>query len=257
VVADFARYLGALLTRIAAVPAAMLPARLWPTLDAHLPVSESALPAALLTVLAGAAIGIPGFFEYASEQASMSTDAMLEAARVQAARPAGEDSVTTSMPVAMTALSVFGFLLLTFKGWSTMYLMGTGVFRLLGVTADDPQGDPILSLIDSALFQSFRTAHAQTARWQREAREGPHIPDRLLTGAQIGLPDADLVIVAARRKTGWDPGTILLTDTSAYRVGEIIDCTIEGRLRTLYPLTEHNDLEVFRRAVRYDMPPLG
>jgi hypothetical protein len=84
----------------------MLPARLWPTLDAHLPVSESALPAALLTVLAGAAIGIPGFFEYASEQASMSTDAMLEAARVQAARPAGEDSVTTSMPVAMTALSV-------------------------------------------------------------------------------------------------------------------------------------------------------
>ena len=59
----------------------MLPTRLWPWLDDYLPVSESAFPAALLTFLAGAAIGIPGFFEYATEQASMNTAAMLEAAQ--------------------------------------------------------------------------------------------------------------------------------------------------------------------------------
>ena len=256
-VADFGRYLGALLTRLAAIPAAMLPARLWPWLDDYVPVSESAFPAALLTLLAGAAIGIPGFFEYATEQASMNTAAMLEAARVEASRPEGKDSVTTAMPVAMMTLSVFGFLLLTFKGWATMYLMGTGVVRLMSVTVDDPRGDPILSLVDSALCRTFRTTQARGVQWRRELLEGPNVADRVLPGAQMGLPDADLVIVAARRKTGWDRGTILLTDTSAYRVGDIIECTIEGRQRTLYPLTEHNDAEVFRRAVRYDMPPLG
>lgn len=256
-VADFGRYLGALLKRVAAIPAAMLPARLWPFLDVYLPVSESALPAALLTLLAGVAIGIPGFLEYAGEQASVNNAAMLEAARVEASRPPGGDTVTTALPVGMGALSVFTFLLFTFNGWATMYLAGTGFVRILGALVDDPRGDPILSLVDSALVRSFRTAHAGGVQWRRESLEGPEVPDRVLTGAEVGLPDAALVIVAARRKTGWDRGTILLTDTSAYRVGEIIECTMHGRLRTLYPLTEHNDLEVFRRAVRYDMPPHG
>jgi hypothetical protein len=37
-----------------------------------------------------------------------------------------------------------------------------------------------------------------------------------------------------------------------YRLGEPVERTVEGHLRTLYPLKEHNDLEVARRSVRYE-----
>jgi hypothetical protein len=70
----------------------------------------------------------------------------------------------------------------------------------------------------------------------------------------VGCPDADLVIVASRRKEGWDTGTVVLTGSGSYRVGTIVERTIGGHLRTLYPLSEHNDLEVFRRTVRYELP---
>jgi hypothetical protein len=29
---------------------------------------------------------------------------------------------------------------------------------------------------------------------------------------------------------------------------------VTGRLRTLYPLTEHKDFEAVRKSVRYDLP---
>ena len=84
--------------------------------------------------------------------------------------------------------------------------------------------------------------------------EGPEIPDRVVPGAQVGLPDALLVVVASRRKPDWDAGTVVITPGSIYRVGTIVERTIRGRLRTLYPLTEHKDFEAFRRTVHYDMP---
>ena len=64
----------------------------------------------------------------------------------------------------------------------------------------------------------------------------------------------DLVIVASRVKPGWNKGTVVMSATKAYRVGTVEERTIAGRLRTLYPLTEHKDLEVFRRTVHYDLP---
>jgi hypothetical protein len=68
------------------------------------------------------------------------------------------------------------------------------------------------------------------------------------------MPGVDLVIVASRVKPGWDKGTVVLSGDKTYRVGSIEERTIAGRLRTLYPLTEHKDFEVFRRTVRYELP---
>jgi hypothetical protein len=87
----------------------------------------------------------------------------------------------------------------------------------------------------------------------REALEGSDVPDLSMTGVAAHLP-ADIVIVSARRKPGWDRGTVVLTERGCFRIGTPVERTIGGRLRTLYPLTEHRDLEVIRRSVTYTLP---
>jgi hypothetical protein len=237
--------------RLAGMMAAMLPSRWWPTLDFYVPTTSSALGAALVTFLAGAAIGIPGFLAYATEQASLHTDLMLE----MAVRPdKSGDAVTTAMPVAINAFALLNFLVLTPAGWATSYLGATGLFRSAGAVLDDPRGDLILTILDALCVTGLRSRRERNARTRREELEGPEGPDRVVHGAAAGIPNADLVIVASRRKEGWDAGTVVLTEGATYRVGQILERTIAGRLRTLYPLTEHKDLEVFRRTVRYELP---
>jgi hypothetical protein len=244
-------YAGDVARRIAGVAAAMLPARVWPALDLHVPATSSAFAAGLLTLFAGAAIGIPGFLHHATAQASLNTNAMLEAA----VRPdIADDDVTTAMPVAATSLSLFTFLLLTPAGWATTYLGLTGLVRTVGAAFDDPRGDLILGILDTAWRRTTGAVHDHRTRAHRERLEGPVVPDRIVPGPRVGLADSDLVIVASRLKEGWDVGTVVLTDGATYRVGPIVERIIAGRLRTLYPLTEHKDLEVFRRAVRYELP---
>ena len=229
----------------------MLPARFWPNLDRHLPVTESAFLASLLTLLAGAAIGIPGFLNHAAEQASFNTQAMLNAA---ASNSPDAQSVDSSMSVGMSSLSLFTFLLLTPAGWATMYLGLTGLVRTAAAALDDPHGDLLLTVVDGVLVRSVRSSQARGARTSREELEGPQVADRVVPGAQVGLPGAQLVVVASRRKPDWDAGTVVITADSIYRVGTIVERTIRGRLRTLYPLTEHKDFETFRRTVRYELP---
>ena len=249
--ADFARFIRDLLGIIAAVAAAVLPVRFWDRLEPYVPVSACAAASGLLTMLAGVAIGIPGFLQHAAEIASATTQAMLT---VAATPGISDEAVTTAMPMGLTALSPFTFLLLTPTGWATLYLGGSGLLRAAGAVLGDPRGDPILSIVDAAVLRAAGRTRTRIARERREALEGPPVPDRIVSGAKAGFPQADLVIVAARRHMGWDAGTILLTDGPAYRVGESSERTIAGRLRTLYPITEHKDLEAFRRAVRYDRP---
>ena len=67
-------------------------------------------------------------------------------------------------------------------------------------------------------------------------------------------PYCDFVVVASRRKPGWERGVAVFTAEGCYRLGEPVEQTVNGRLRTLYPMTEHNDLEAIRKAVRYDLP---
>jgi hypothetical protein len=251
VIRSFGQFVLAAIRGAGGIAAAMLPVRVWPSLDDHLPVWECALLASVLTVLAGAAIGIPGFFSHASSMAAINTHLMLEAA--QSGRPGAED-VTTAMAVGMSSVSLFTFLLLTPTGWATMYLGLTGLVRTFSASVDDPLGDPLLTMIDAVLLRTVRTTRTRNARSRRESLEGPEVTDRILTGAQADVPQADLVIVASRRKPDWDAGTIVMTSDRFYRVGYIVERTMHGRLRTLYPLTEHRDHEVFRRAVRYEMP---
>jgi hypothetical protein len=103
------------------------------------------------------------------------------------------------------------------------------------------------------LTASWRKCSAST-RAAREAVEGPEVADRIVTASAAGIPDCDFVVVSSRRKPDWERGLAVFTDDGCYRLGEPVEQTIAGRLRTLYPLTAHDDLEVIRRSVRYDLP---
>ena len=87
------------------------------------------------------------------------------------------------------------------------------------------------------------------ARAAREAREGPEVADRVVSSAAAGMPGCDLVIVSSRRKPGWDRGVAVFTPEKCYRLGEPAEQTIAGRLRYLYPLTEHADFEAIRKKI--------
>src|SRR5258706_14420115 len=148
----------------------MLPARLWPVLDEHLPVTESAFIASLLTLLAGAAIGIPGFLSHATQQAAFNTQTMLDAA----AAP-GAQSVDSSMSVGMSSLSLFTFLLLTPVGWATLYLWLTGLGRTVAATLYDPQGDLLLTVVDGVLLRTVRRRQSRRRRTSPETLGGPEV----------------------------------------------------------------------------------
>lgn len=233
---------------VLAVACAMLPRRYWPALDEFLPVSDAAGPAGILTLLAGAAIGIPGFLHHAEGQSSGNADALASVISMTSA------AELRQLLAGANGISLFTFLLLTPAGWATMYLGLSGLVRAAGAWLDDPHGDFLLTIADAAFVRTRRDRKARRSRTAREALEGAEVPDRVVPGNQVGLSEAELVIVSSRRKAGWDAGTVVLTDGPVYRVGNIVERTIRGRLRTLYPLTEHKDFEVFRRTVRYDMP---
>jgi hypothetical protein len=233
----------------------MLPARWWPSLDVYVPASTSAIPAGILTLLGGMAIGIPGFLSYAADAASAVNAVAWETAK-QNPDTANVGALLRSAPSAFSALSLAGFLFTTPTGWLTMYLGGSGLLRAVSAAIEGGFGDPLLTAADAIATRTRRRTLAALERVQRETLEGPEMPDRMMGAAQLEMAGADLVIVASRPKPGWDKGTVLLTgEGTAYRVVGVEQRTIAGRLRTLYPLTEHKDLEAFRRCVRYELPP--
>jgi hypothetical protein len=244
-------WLSALPAFAGAVIASLLPYRHWHRMPAALPMGAGAFVSGVLTLFAAAAIGIPGFLQHAAGNVSMANDAMLAAVF----RNVGA-GFNRGMVQGFSGLSIFTFLLLTPTGWVTIYLAATGALRMGAAWFDDPVGDPILTAADEIIWRSRRRQRSAHERRTRERLEGPEIPDRAVRGASAGIPGCDLVIVAARRKPGWERGVVVLTATASYRIGEPPERTIAGRLRTLYPLTEHRDLEAIRKSVYYDLPPL-
>jgi hypothetical protein len=233
---------------IVALPFAVLPHRLWQRLP-WLPVRSAAFISGILTLMAGMAVGIPGFLAHAGANVSVANQGVLDAAmrdpRVGYERGAVAGAVS---------LSIFSFLLLTPEGWVTMYLVGTGGLRAAAGWFEDPVGDPVLTGIDEILLRRRQRRRARRARGSREALEGPETLDRIVSGANAEIPGCDLVIVSSRRKPGWERGVAVYTATACYRIGEPVERTIAGRLRTLYPLTVHADYEAVRKSVQYDMP---
>lgn len=204
----------------------------------------------LLTGFLGAAVGIPGFLEHAGATVSLANRSMLDN---ELQHP--EQGYNRGFVSGFAGLSIFTFLLLTPKGWLTIYLLGSGAVRAGGAWFDDAVGDPILTAIDHGLIAGSEGRRANSSRREREALEGPEIPDRIVTPTAAGLQACDLVIVASRRKPGWERGVTVFTPDETYRIGEVVERTVAGRLRTLYPLTVHADFEAVRKSVQYDLPP--
>jgi hypothetical protein len=227
--------------------ASLLPARLWPRLPSSFAMPPAAFAAGLVTFLAGTAVGIPGFLDHAHASTSLGLDAAIDHMnRTEVYRG--------DLVMGFSGLSIFTFLLLTPKGWLTLYLSLTGSLRAGAAWFDDAIGDPVLTGLDALVARGLARARAWRARSAREALEGPALPDRAVSGASAGMPGCDVVIVSSRRKPGWERNVVVLTAGKCYRIGEPVDRTIAGRLRTLYPLTEHDDLEVIRRSVHYELP---
>jgi hypothetical protein len=235
---------------MAAVVAALLPHRHWRRLPSWVPVDSAAFLSGILTIFLGTAVGIPGFLEHAGLNVSFINQAVVDE-EMRNPKAAG---YSRGMVQGFAGLSIFTFLLLTPAGWLTMYLMGSGGIRAAGGWFDDPVGDPILTLLDHSLFRRRERRREMDAKRTREALEGPEIADRVVSNTSAGIPGCDLVIVASRRKPGWERGVVVFTASTVYRIGEPVERTIAGRLRTLYPLSEHKDLEAVRKSVEYDLP---
>jgi hypothetical protein len=225
----------------------LLPARLWPRFPSTFSMASAAFASGLITLFAGAAIGIPGFLDHARATTSLGLDAAID--HMQKTEIYRGDLV-----IGFSGLSIFTFLLLTPKGWLTLYLMITGALRMGAAWFDDAIGDPMLTGLDAVSAAAWTKLRARRERSTREALEGREVADRVVSSAAAGLPGCDLVVVASRRKAGWERGVVVMTPDTCYRIGDPVEKTIAGRLRTLYPLTEHNDLEAIRRSVRYDLP---
>lgn len=149
------------------------------------------------------------------------------------------------------------FVLSTPIGFSMTYLTLSGLLRAVSAYVDDARGDPVLTIVDSMIDTQRRKAAARRVIRAREELEGSEVPDRLVTGRAAGFPDADFVIVASRRKPGWERGVFVITPDVWYRLGTPTEMTLRGGLRTLYPLIEIRDLEVVRKSVEYVLPPLS
>lgn len=250
----FAAFMAGGVRRVLGVAAAMLPARWWPWLDVYVPATTSAVIAGILTLLSAAAIGLPGFLAYVAAVASAANETAWAAAQ---RNPDVENvgALLRGAPAAFTALALPLFLFTTPAGWLTMYLAVTGLVRAIAPVLDDGLGDPILTGIDTILARTRRGTRRRLEHMQREELEGPAMPDRIMSAQTLGVA-GDFVIVSSRRKPDWEKGTVVMTpDATAYRIGAVEDRTIAGRLRTLYPLTLHADLEAFRRVVHYELPP--
>lgn len=216
-----------MLAALAAIPAALLPTRWWgryPTLQ----IERFALASALLTVLLGFGVAIVGYFQF------------LQSGGARGA--------------PLYAPFVFG--LTTPVGILATYLIVSGIFRTATAFVGDWYGDPLLTAIVTATISTRTRRREDAARADRLRREGVEVPDRRYSGEWAGLPQAEYVIVAARRKEGWDAGVVVITADTPYTLAAPFDKPTREGLRTVYPLMPYEAGSVIRRSVRYDLPPL-
>lgn len=241
---------------IVAIVAALLPRHYWSRLDTVVPVSRAAIVSSIATILLAAAIAIPAFLRHVEENAGEAVELMLQATGWRPASgtavPSDEVAVGSWNASYLSPLMFF----LTPLGLFSTYLAASGYVRAVSAYVDDARGDPILTVIDRIVRHVWGNAAANRARRDRERLEGPEVPDHLVTGRAAGFPDAHFVVVASRRKPGWQAGAFVITSEKWYRLGPPVERQMPVGLRTLYPLTELTDHEVLRRGIAYELPPL-
>jgi hypothetical protein len=249
--------LGAIARTVLALFACFLPRPAWAAWSDRLPVFRMALASGVLTLGAGLAFGVVGYLDFVVDAASRTNAAMLQVAERQADRAGdGEIEVSPGMSVSLTMLAALTYALFTARGLSCSYLVLSGLYRTMAALANDPSGDPLLTLLRGAARRAAGRTRETVKRLDRERREGREVPDRLLPGPEAGLPRADLVVIAARRKADWAAGTALVTQMGCFRVGDAVERETDEGLRTLYPLHEIGEAEVMRKMVRFELPGL-
>ena len=234
----------------AAIAAALLPHRRWRALPHWIPVERAAFASALLTFFLGAAIGIPGFLEHAAANVSFVNQAVVDEADAQ---PGGRIQPRHGAGIC---------------GAFDLHVPVADPDRPAHAVSDRQRGRPgggrMVRRSDRRSPAHRRRCPARLRLRPAAARhasggpatrsKGPKCPIARSAAPRPGLPGCDLVIVASRRKAGWDTGVTVFTADAAYRIGAPVERTIAGRLRTLYPLTEHKDFEAVRKSVHYDLP---
>jgi hypothetical protein len=200
-----------------------------------------ALPSAILTAAAGFFLGLSGFLAYAGETA----DATVRAT----------DAIGAS--IGLSALSLFGFVLLTPLGWLSAYLFLSGLLRVFLAVTGDVGGDPLLSLADGVLQARTERGALAEAAADRERWEGPEVADVVRRGIDAGFLEAEFVVVSSRLKPGWEKGVTVVTPQRWFKLGRREDLHGPEGLRALYPLYPMGQAEVIRRSVAWDHPALS
>lgn len=241
--AQGAEVIRSLIDSVLAIVAGFLPVawwQRWPSVQ----IRRFAVASAFVTMFAGFAIGVPGFLRYAERLGGIASAAIMS----------GSSDKT---PQAFSALAPLLFALTTPLGLFSSYLVVSGFIRVLAGYVDDPCGDPLVSLVVRVATRSAHARRARSAAHDRLRREGAEVPDRLYSGEWANLPQADYVIVSSRRKPGWDAGVFVITSEKWYRLGVPFDMELPEGLRTVYPITALETVEVLRKGVPYELPPLS
>jgi len=220
------------LDAIAALLVGALPRRHWGSLD--LPIADLATFGGVLTLLAGCALGITGYFAF--------LERVLESAFF--------------VPSPYMMVAYFSYLFFTPRGLFSVYLVFSGLARAVSGWIGEPFGDPILTGIDTLVRRARAAASTRASQRERRAAEGADEPDYRCTGEWADLPGVDFVIVASRRKAGWTAGTFVITPDGWFTLSQPFDRPMPQGIRTIYPLTTLMTLDVMRRGVAYDLPPL-
>jgi hypothetical protein len=238
-----------------ALPAGLVPRRLWDRLDPPLPLWRTAFLSALLSMSAGFYLGLDGLLKFGARTADANNAWMLR----QLANPASgvNPAAAPLVPYGFSLFTLFVFLFLTPLGLFCVYLFMSGGLRAVSAWFDEPHGDLALSGLHWAATTMFEKNRQERRQIARERVEGADAPDVLQTGAWAGVPDADYVVLAARRKAEWNAGAIILTSSDWYKLGVSFEIQTPAGLRTAYPLKKMDTVEVVRRGIQYELPRLS
>lgn len=223
------------------------PRRVWDRIDPRFPLRRAATAAGFVTLVAGFFFGLDRFLTMSGALADAGNSWMLQ-------RAASDETA----PFAVYGLSAATFLIFLFTpaGLLSMYLVATGCGRAISAVVDDPRGDPLLSFVHWIATTAWTRNRADRKRIERERLEGADAPDILRTGEWAELHGVDYVVLSARRKPEWTAGAIVLTSADWYRLGVPFDMETPSGLRTAYPLTRMETVEVVRRGIQYELPRL-
>ncbi len=225
-----------------------LPVRYWQEMR------RGAYLSILLTAALGVRIGYAGFFERAVQAGQEGASLALKVGSPGGAVKGIDQTEAVAAALMANALTPLAFFLFTPVGWLADYLVISAVFRGFTLAVDNPWGDPLLTLIDTAVRGRRADLRARKQAEARELAEGPEVPDQVLECRKFAGKEADYVVVASRRKEGWTPLTTVIADSVRLRVGDPLERNVSGLLRTCYPLKVIRDLQVDRRIVHYDWP---